>query len=362
MFHFLFELKKQIIFTIINNRALFPNKLNHHKFFYQGFFMRFLLFTFISFCLFSLSLLADEKFVYIKGQKLHYLEEGKKEKPLLLFLHGAPERAEVWRDYLEAFKTDYHVVAYTMRGTHPSSIPNKISAFHLDKLASDVIAVADALGGKGKPFYLVGHDWGASTAWQTIIKYPHRVIKLSVMSVPHPVIYSRGYYEDYRHQQLLDSYIYPIRQGLSPWTLQENLINNAKRFQDIVFTENNPSSYDPELRNLYVNSWTFKNGASIQSVFNLYKAMDTYPPMKNIPFFIRPFVCQLKRDLIVKKPVLFFYGDNDPYFSAEVMDKVKDYGCVRNMEKVLFKDADHWINHSHKKEIIGKLKLFFKKN
>lgn len=133
---------------------------------------------------------AEEGFIDVStGYTLHYIARGTPGKPLLLFIHGAPERAEVWSDYLKAFSEDYYAVVYTTRGYAPSSSATDVSEFTVTSLATDTKAIAEALG--YEKFTVVGHDWGAATAWRAAINYPQNVERAIVFANPHPVNYAR---------------------------------------------------------------------------------------------------------------------------------------------------------------------------
>lgn len=126
------------------------------------FFTRYILSVFATIAI-SLSAIAgefEEGFVGLEtGQTLHYIAQGKQgKKPLMLFIHGAPERAEVWKDYMEAFSGDYYTVAYTSRGYFPSTVPSEVEDYSVTNLAADALAVAQAFG--YEKFTIVGHDWG----------------------------------------------------------------------------------------------------------------------------------------------------------------------------------------------------------
>ena len=54
----------------------------------------------------------------------------------------------------------------------------------MPNLIGDVAAVIAAEGQKNA--IVVGHDWGAAIAWQTVLNRPDLVNKLVIMSVPHP--------------------------------------------------------------------------------------------------------------------------------------------------------------------------------
>jgi pimeloyl-ACP methyl ester carboxylesterase len=112
-------------------------------------------------------------------------------RPVIL-LHGVPQTSACWTAQLEALAdAGYHAVAYTQRGCSPGARIDDINEFTLDKLAGDVLGVADALG--FAQFDLVGHDMGAGVAWRLAASHPTRLRTLTALSVPHPNAYQDAY-------------------------------------------------------------------------------------------------------------------------------------------------------------------------
>ena len=72
---------------------------------------------------------------------------------------------------LPAFAGEFHAVAPDQRGYARSSKPEGVEAYRVKNLVRDVLALADRLS-PGRPFTLVGHDWGASVAYATAIAAP----------------------------------------------------------------------------------------------------------------------------------------------------------------------------------------------
>ena len=82
--------------------------------------------------------------VTANGLKFAYLERG--EGPLLLCFHGFPDHARSFRHQLDFFaEKGYRVVAPFMRGYAPTEIPAD-NVFQTAALATDVVALIDALG------------------------------------------------------------------------------------------------------------------------------------------------------------------------------------------------------------------------
>ena len=101
-----------------------------------------------------------ERFLQTNGIKLHVIEAGPEDGPMILFLHGFPEFWYAWRRQIRYFaEQGYLVVAPDQRGYNLSDKPKGIAPYRQDELASDVVGIADAYG--HDRIFLAGHDWGA---------------------------------------------------------------------------------------------------------------------------------------------------------------------------------------------------------
>ena len=96
--------------------------------------------------------------------KIHYVCNGEKGKPLMLFLHGFPEFWYSWRFQLPEFGKDYYAVAIDMVGYGKSSKPEELDKYKPQNMALYVKDVIHELGYDG--CVLVGHDWGSLIAYQ----------------------------------------------------------------------------------------------------------------------------------------------------------------------------------------------------
>jgi pimeloyl-ACP methyl ester carboxylesterase len=112
-------------------------------------------------------------------------------RPVIL-LHGVPQTSACWTAQLEALAAaGHHAVAFTQRGYSPGARIDDVAAFTMDKLASDVLGVADALG--MDRFDVVGHDAGAGVAWNLAGYHTDRVATVAIASVPHPAAFADAY-------------------------------------------------------------------------------------------------------------------------------------------------------------------------
>lgn len=120
-------------------------------------------------------------------------------QPVLL-LHGFPELAIEWTDYVAMLGArGYRAVAVDQRGYSPDARPEATESYTLDLLAGDVTDLADSLG--WDDFHLVGHDWGAAVAWVAAARCASRVRSLTAVSVPHLGAFAKALRTDPAQQE-----------------------------------------------------------------------------------------------------------------------------------------------------------------
>lgn len=135
------------------------------------------------------------------GLRFDVSDAGPIDGELIIALHGFPQRASSWSAVIPLLSAaGYRVLAPDQRGYSPGASPSEVEAYRLDRLADDVLALADAAG--VDRFNLLGHDWGGGVAWYVAARNPERLLTLSVVSVPHP----RAMIESMRGPQVLRSW------------------------------------------------------------------------------------------------------------------------------------------------------------
>lgn len=130
---------------------------------------------------------------------------GPTDGPLVLLLHGYPQTRHTWRHQVPALgSAGYRAVAPDQRGYSPGVRPDPakgLAAYGIDRLAQDVLDIADGADKPGRPFHLVGRDWGGQVAWLTAHRHPGRIRSLAILSRPHPAAFRRAFKENADDQQ-----------------------------------------------------------------------------------------------------------------------------------------------------------------
>lgn len=117
------------------------------------------------------------------GLRFHVQDEGSG-TPVVL-LHGFPDTSRLWRLQVEALvRAGYRAIVPDLRGRGQSERPPAVADYSLVNVAQDVTAIMDALGVRRA--HVVGHDWGAATAWLVASLSPDRVDRLVALSVGFP--------------------------------------------------------------------------------------------------------------------------------------------------------------------------------
>ena len=121
----------------------------------------------------------------VNGVELEVFEAGRANagNPIVL-CHGWPEHAFSWRHQVPALAAaGYHVIVPNQRGYGNSSRPIDVSAYDIDHLTGDLVALLDHFGYEDATF--VGHDWGANVVWGLTLLHPHRVTRVINLSLPY---------------------------------------------------------------------------------------------------------------------------------------------------------------------------------
>ena len=122
-----------------------------------------------------------QRIIECNGIRINIAEQG--EGPLVLLVHGFPESWFSWRHQIDALAAaGFRVVAPDMRGYGKSDAPQAIDQYTILHLVGDMVGILDALG--AATAVIVGHDWGASVAWQAALMRPDRFRAVAALSVP----------------------------------------------------------------------------------------------------------------------------------------------------------------------------------
>jgi pimeloyl-ACP methyl ester carboxylesterase len=115
------------------------------------------------------------------GLKFHIAEQGS--GPLVLLCHGFPESWYSWRHQIPALAdAGYRVIAPDMRGYGGTDGPPERDSYSIMDLVGDMVGLVAALGERSA--VVIGHDAGATVAWNAALLRPEVFPAVVGMSVP----------------------------------------------------------------------------------------------------------------------------------------------------------------------------------
>ncbi|NNL86740.1 MAG: alpha/beta hydrolase [Myxococcales bacterium] len=107
--------------------------------------------------------------------RLHYVDWGNEDAPLLLLIHGGRDHARSWDWVARELRRDYHVVAPDLRG-HGDSAWSIGGNYGLMDFVLDITRLVEALG--APRLRVVGHSLGGNVALHYAGLFPERVSHL----------------------------------------------------------------------------------------------------------------------------------------------------------------------------------------
>ena len=291
--------------------------------------------------------------------------------PLVVMLHGFPDLSHTWRNQVAALSAaGYRAVAPDMRGYGGTEAPEPIEAYDLVELASDVVALMDALG--EEQAVLVGQDWGAVVAWTAVLLYPERFTKLVAMSVPYGLrgetsflgslreAYGENFFYVLYFQEpgvaeaelnpdpraVFERTFFATGQALEPISITDPLASAGGMLGRMGRATELPQWFSEEDMRHYVETFkrtTFRGG------LNYYRNFDrSWDRTAHVA------------DTAVEMPVLFLAGDTDLSIGGASKEQLEAMMApvTRDLKVVLYPGAGHWIQQERADEVNAELLRF----
>ena len=272
----------------------------------------------------------------VDGLSLHVVEAGPADGPLLVLLHGFPEFWWAWRHQITPLaERGYHVVVPDMRGYNLSGAPREVSAYALDRLVADVVALADGYG--ADRFDLVGHDWGGIVAGGTGARYPERLGRLVVMDAPHPDLWSR---QALAHptQALRSTYVAYFQVPRVPEATLGAF--GCAGLRTMVKASARPDAFAPGDLDRYVEAWS-RPGA-LTGMLNYYRALRE----RTAP----------REPARITVPTLVLWGEKDSFLEHHVAHAA--LALCDDGQLSVIKGATHWLHLEEPARVNAKIIAF----
>ncbi|NVM34261.1 MAG: alpha/beta hydrolase [Candidatus Lokiarchaeota archaeon] len=96
----------------------------------------------------------------------------------VIFIHGFGSKKEIWKPQIKDFSEKYKTITFDLRGTGKSDRPDY--PYTMEMFADDIKGLMDYL--KINSTHLIGRSLGGMIAQNFVLKYPHCVKKLVLIS------------------------------------------------------------------------------------------------------------------------------------------------------------------------------------
>ena len=266
----------------------------------------------------------NHTFIQTNGIRLHVVQAGPVDGPLLILLHGFPEFWYGWHHQIDALaNAGFWVWAPDQRGYNLSDKPAGVDAYGLDRLTADVVGLLDAAN--RQKAVLVGHDWGAAVAWWTAVSYPDRIERLVVLNVPHPVVMKR-FASRNLGQMFRSWYIGFFQLPWFPETLSR--LGNWAMLAQTLRRTSRPGTFTDENIKHYKMAWS--QPGAFRAMVNWYRAALQKPIAR-------------QSSIRVTVPTLLIWGIRDAFLKRDMAPlsmELCDNGRIVFVEK-----ATHWVQH-----------------
>ncbi len=247
--------------------------------------------------------------VAANGTEFSYLQCGSGK--MALCLHGFPDTAQTWRHLMpQLAENGYRAIAPFTRGYAPSAIPQD-DCYQTAMLARDANALHEILGGSDDAV-IIGHDWGAPSAYGAALDAPTRWQKVVGMAVPPGAAIGIAFVQNL--VQLKRSwYMFFFQHGLADHVVRAN----DYQFVDMLWREWSPG-YDATDDLAFVKK-------SLTDPDHLHAALGYYRATLGNGYR-DPSLDTLQTQMgsaVPSQPLLYLHGRNDGCIGIDVVESAK---------------------------------------
>jgi epoxide hydrolase 4 len=263
------------------------------------------------------------------GIRLHVVQAGPKSGVPVILLHGFPEYWRCWIHQIPALaNAGFRVIAPDQRGYNLSDKPRGIKRYRIDELVKDVLGLIDSL--EYEKVNLVGHDWGAAVAWYLAYQHPHRLQRLGILNVPHPLVFRRFVTRDF--EQIRRSWYAFFFQ--LPWLPEMGMrADNWRGAVRALRGSGKIHTFTNEGVTKYKEAWS--QPGAMTAMINWYRAVR--------------YQTKLPKEMRIKVPTLILWGMQDAALTHRMARPSIDH--CDDGKLILFPDSTHWVQHEAAEQV-----------
>ena len=123
------------------------------------------------------------------GAKIHYRDEGNKDGPALLLIHGSNSLLQTWEPLVALLGDKYRLISLDLYG-HGLTGPNPTGAYDADTNIAVAVRVLDTVG--VDKAYWVGNSMGGWLTWRAGLSVPERIAGLVLIDASGAQVEQKG--------------------------------------------------------------------------------------------------------------------------------------------------------------------------
>ncbi|KAF2629419.1 alpha/beta-hydrolase [Macroventuria anomochaeta] len=308
----------------------------------------------------------------------YYVADGDKSLPTLIFQHGWPDHAAIWKDVATGLRSTNHpMIIPDLLGYDGTDKPTNPAEYAFDKMTKDVIEIADA---EDAPKVVsIGHDWGSGLASRLYNHYPDRVIGLINLNVAYMPPTGDHFDLDKFNAVIkehmgaaLFSYwgVFAAEDG--PKLLYDNLERTFRAQHGQGKTMAELFTVEGAMRNYLINGGheyelrTYAQDPAFKKTFIDRMTRDRFDgPQCWYRAMVQNVQSASDKELptdrkVVKVPALYIGCHDDPVCRPETMAPYKAQ-LLPHLEEAEMIDAAHWVLYEAPDEVVKRIEPWLKK-
>lgn len=251
-------------------------------------------------------------------------DSGPTDGEVVVLLHGFPQDRTAWDGVRPALNdAGLRTVAPDQRGYSPGARPPGRTAYTMEELCADTVALIDAAGADRA--HVVGHDWGGALAWALADRHPDRITSLTSLSTPHPAAMAWAFTHGGQWRKSWYMLFFQL-----PW-LPERMVTRDLRS---LYTRHGVSE---EQAAKYVAR--FSTPESLTGPLGWYRSMPASTSMRRSLTSRRSKEPKAPRRITV--PTTFIWGSRDFALGRAAAEKTREF--VSADYEFIELDENHWL-------------------
>lgn len=121
---------------------------------------------------------SGSRYIELDGFNLHYRDEGRRDKPALVLIHGVVASLHTWDGWVQAFAADYRIIRFDVPGFGLTG-PARDGQYSAERMIKVFGLLLDYLGVSKAS--IAGNSLGGYIAWNFALAQPQRVDRKSVV-------------------------------------------------------------------------------------------------------------------------------------------------------------------------------------